>query len=117
MGRSFQIDVLEVCDPYEFNLTRESPRHIDPHRSLMSGLKKDLREVVQKQNRTHPPSFSRKTGGGQKFRFLMILAPLKASIYALKGGEALSHSNGSTGVNRTQVATPSFHAKSGLFCP
>ena len=63
MGRSFQVDVLEVCDPYEFNLTRESPRHIDPHRSLMSGLKKDLREVVQKQNRTHPPSFSRKTGG------------------------------------------------------
>ena len=53
----------------------------------------------------------------KKSRFLMILAPLKASIYALEGGEALSHSNGSTGVNRTQVATPSFHAKSGLFCP
>ena len=116
MGRSFQVDVLEVCDPYEFNLTRESPRHIDPHRSLMSGLKKDLREVVQKQNGTPPPVFE-KNGGSKKSRFLMILAPLKASIYALEGGEALSHSNGSTGVNKTQVATPSFHAKSGLFCP
>ena len=116
MGRSFQIDVLEVCDPYEFNLTRESPRHIDPHRSLMSGLKKDLREVVQKQNGTPPPCFRGKWEV-QKISFLMILAPLKASIYALEGGEALSHSNGSTGVNKTQVATPSFHAKSGLFCP
>ena len=82
----------------------------------MSGLKKDLREVVQKQNGTPPPVFE-KNGGCKKFRFLMILAPLKASIYALKGGEAFSHSNGSTGVNKTQVATPSFHAKSGLFCP
>ena len=39
-GERFKIETVEACDPFEVNLTRESPRQINPPLLLMSGWRK-----------------------------------------------------------------------------
>ena len=70
-----KVEIVEACDPFKFNLTRKGPRQIDPPPFLMSELKKDLREVLQKQNGIPPPVFVKIWGGVKIFCFWWFMQP------------------------------------------
>ena len=116
MGKGFEIEIVEACDPFEVNFTRESPRQIDPHRSLMSGSKR-IQGSLAKPKRYPSPQFH-KGGGGQKLISVFddSCTP-KASIYAVEGGVGLQLQQWLTRSQQNTGSPPCFHAKSGLFCP